>query len=160
MSYSPPTTPTPTSGPRSNHTPDAGTFQRFRSSLAFLAPHFDSVAGKVLDRVSHEFPSAQCGAFKTRRGRYELASDFALVVKHAENPVTVLGLLRRFGRWLEDAGMTERDVSRLRAMIVEEARNAAGRTWSDELESDWNAVVKSVLSNVPMAAAPAVRAAA
>lgn len=142
------------------HVPDAGTFQRFRSSLAFLAPHFDTIAGRVLDRVSQEFPSAQCGAFKTRRGRFDLASDFALVVKHAENPVTVLGMLRRFGQWLESAGMTERDVSRMRAMIVEEARNAAGRTWSSELESDWNEVVRSVMSHVPMASAPAARAAA
>jgi hypothetical protein len=134
--------------------------QRFRSSLAFLAPHFDRVAGNVLDRIAREFPGAPGVPFKTKRGRYDLAADIATVAKHADNPVPALGTLKRLGAWLEEAGLTDRDRSRLQAMIVSEAKAAAGNTWSDQLEYDWNTIVHSVLALVPLPAAAAKRNAA
>lgn len=139
---------------------DPASYQRFHTSVASLTPHFDRIFGAFLQRVAREHPGMQPLGPWTKRERYDAAASFGELVKNIDHPRRATVAMDRITTWFETAGLGERDVTMVQAALIAEVRAAAGADWSDELQTDWNAMARSVLSSVRTSAAAPLRAAA
>ncbi|MGE3108654.1 MAG: globin domain-containing protein [Phycisphaerales bacterium] len=123
--------------------------QRLSSLVAAMEPKFDEIARSFFDHFSKACPAAKSlRPSMNRRARCEFAASVAMVMKNLGRLDAASAVFEYARQRCGDAGIRPADMQIAGACLMSVMREAAGPNWSNQIESDCQALMRECMSRM------------
>jgi hemoglobin-like flavoprotein len=127
--------------------------ETIRSSYSAIAPHADDLADRFFTRLFTIQPVLRALLPRDHWQRsHDLAALLGLVVKNADRPENIQGVLMDFGAKAQRAGIMPQHYGLARQALLDAMSDALGSAWTDDVAADWTDLLNTVASLVVMGA--------